>query len=710
MPTLTPSQASELQSAAGTDAVITTSTESCQDCTTQKEKSKTEQDLTITPQISPAADLTLRKAVVGSLHRHLQHWITSGADPIQTRWLTQGVRILFDSPPRKPIPRANRHPTTEQYEFIQKEIQTLSALGAVEPYAGLDAWCWPLMAVPKKGNRKWRLVVDMSQLTPFVHSPTFKLETLEDFLAGLRPGWNLWTADLRDGYFHVLMHPADRHLLGFRWGGKTFVYRTLPFGLRSSPYVFTKLMRLVMTHCRTRARAGLNYIDDFAFAAPKEETQVAFQQTLEEIRRFGAQIAPDKTAAPDTTATILGLVVDTLRNRVTLPEDKISAVITGIKSLLGTRTPTLRDMASLAGRLNFAARAVPILKAYAFGLHCRMKVQDWDRRVRMSDMLRQDLKYVKRHIRQWASKGAPIWNDELPVQVRSDASTSTGWGYVIRHGGHVVATGAGTWLTDQKCLHINVLELMVPLFAIRLHRIHLQHRNIEFRLDNVTAVACLRRAGGPSRPLNQLAREIRIAIHDIGATATFHHLRGVLNWDADALSRGRYIVQVTDADPDSWMLHPELFKGLDRLWGPHEVDWFACPRTAQVPTFWSRDWSDQTAGVNSLTADWGGVNGYANPPFGMIMKVLVHAEKTRARLTLIVPVWPARPWWPLLGRLAVDWREIPRSTTTFLAKGAPVPGKATTWRILAVRIQFGATKTREFYSSSTSPATLQGTK
>ncbi len=46
-------------------------------------------------------------------------------------------------------------------------------------------------------------------------------------------------ADVKKAYRNVPVHPDDRRLLGMEWRGTTFVDRTLPFGLRSAPLLFT---------------------------------------------------------------------------------------------------------------------------------------------------------------------------------------------------------------------------------------------------------------------------------------------------------------------------------------------------------------------------------------------------------------------------------------------------------------------------------------
>ena len=45
--------------------------------------------------------------------------------------------------------------------------------------------------------------------------------------------------DIKEAYRMVPVHPEDRLLLGMKWKGQTYVDKTLPFGLRSAPSIFT---------------------------------------------------------------------------------------------------------------------------------------------------------------------------------------------------------------------------------------------------------------------------------------------------------------------------------------------------------------------------------------------------------------------------------------------------------------------------------------
>ena len=45
---------------------------------------------------------------------------------------------------------------------------------------------------------------------------------------------------------HVPIHPSSRHLLCFAYKGRVYQYQVLPFGLKNSPWVFTRLVAVLL--------------------------------------------------------------------------------------------------------------------------------------------------------------------------------------------------------------------------------------------------------------------------------------------------------------------------------------------------------------------------------------------------------------------------------------------------------------------------------
>ena len=70
--------------------------------------------------------------------------------------------------------------------------------------------------------------------------------------------------DIAYAYRNIPVHPEDRHLLGMIWGDAFYMDTVLPFGLRSTPKIFSAISdtlewivkRVGITHC-------IHYLDDF---------------------------------------------------------------------------------------------------------------------------------------------------------------------------------------------------------------------------------------------------------------------------------------------------------------------------------------------------------------------------------------------------------------------------------------------------------------
>ena len=108
----------------------------------------------------------------------------------------------------------------------------------------------PMGLVSKGYNtRKWRLIVDLSCPPQFSINDgieedlcSLRYAFLDDALrliSHLGPGCQLVKLDLKDAYCVIPVHPDDQHLLAVSWNEEVYMDRSLPFGLRSAPKIFT---------------------------------------------------------------------------------------------------------------------------------------------------------------------------------------------------------------------------------------------------------------------------------------------------------------------------------------------------------------------------------------------------------------------------------------------------------------------------------------
>ena len=134
-------------------------------------------------------------------------------------------------------------------------------------------------------------------------------------------------------------------------------------------------------------------------------------------------------------------------------------------------------------------------------------------------------------------------------------------------------------------------------------------------------------------------------------TLTAQHLPGVLNTIADEESR----VMKDIAD---WMLNPAVIREIQKQFGPLEVDLFASRLSAQLPTYFSWRPDPEILATDAFTQDWTSLKGYANPPWGLLNRVLAQTRLQEANLILVAPVWKAQMWYPALLGMLMDYLAL----------------------------------------------------
>ena len=69
---------------------------------------------------------------------------------------------------------------------------------------------------------------------------------------------------------------------------------------------------------------------------------------------------------------------------------------------------------------------------------------------------------------------------------------------------------------------------------------------------------------------------------------------------------------------------------------------------AKLLRFYSRFWSEDCAGVDAFTLDWGNCNSYFLPPVSLISRVLKQMILCPAYGVIVLPLWRSANFWPLL--------------------------------------------------------------
>lgn len=606
-----------------------------------------------------------------NLSTHLSAWKDIGASETVLDWVEHGVPIPFTNEPPQ-IFRRNPACSETQRAFIDAELAALVKSGVLLATDSAPHCVSPIHCVPRKSGKKFRLIVDLREVNSCCKVDRFQNEDIKVVKQLIQPCDRLVTVDLKDCFYHVKVRPEHQTFLGICWRSMFYVFTSLPFGLSCSPYYCGKIIRPVIQHLRQLGLRVTVFVDDFLLMVHETQAQEHKHALLRCLQSVGWTINWEKShLVPELTKLYIGYILDTCGEFPTIRIPAIRQVKKTITRAIDRGSLTARHLARITGQCVSMVAAVVPGKLFLRNAY-RLLAQ----RTTWQDILHLDQGTVSDL--QWWLTAVDGWNchqirvQPVDIQIETDAS-SVAWGAVC--GQH---QAAGHWNARVSEESSNYRELLAILLAIQAFAPLLRGKHVQILTDNVTAAAYLNKLGGQSADLTQVAKAIWSEAYSLQAHLSGKHLAGVLNVDADRLSR-------LDG-PYDWTLNPRVFEYLDRVWGPHTIDRFAAFDNTQLPEYNSYYHDPATSGIDALAQqDWGAHHNWVNPPFRLIPRILQVIRQQGATATLIAPYWPAQPWFQTLVSMT---REPPIRLSNhrglFVKTGVcPEPCRNRRWKIFA---------------------------
>ena len=236
--------------------------------------------------------------------------------------LTYGFDIGYQGPHNNirstNLPSAYEHPQVID-TYIDGECSAGRMAGPFQDppfnpfhYSGLGA-------VPKQDGT-WRVITHLSapdgisvndHIDP--ESVTLSYTTIDDAVRlaqQLGRGTLMAKIDLKKAFRQCPVRQADWHLLGLHWRGQYYYDKCLPFGLRSSPYLFDTLATALEYIFRDQLNNTyiIHYLDDFLIAGPPHTTVCddTFKGVESLCKQLGVATKLEKRTPPTTSITFLG--------------------------------------------------------------------------------------------------------------------------------------------------------------------------------------------------------------------------------------------------------------------------------------------------------------------------------------------------------------------------------------------------------------------
>ena len=124
--------------------------------------------------------------------------------------------------------------------------------------------------------------------------------------------------DLKDAYLSIPITQSHRKYLKFAWQGTVYQYNVLPFGLATALRAFTKLMKPVLAHLRSKGVRLITYLDNLLIIGKdKREAKEACQNAKSLMESLGFVTNLEKSQAIATQKMeFLGFIIDSVANDI----------------------------------------------------------------------------------------------------------------------------------------------------------------------------------------------------------------------------------------------------------------------------------------------------------------------------------------------------------------------------------------------------------
>ena len=511
--------------------------------------------------------------------------------------MTEGLALQFHTlPPLSLSPPSHLLPALSQLPAIREFLPGLLSRRIIrEIFTPQPLHFSRLFVVPKKDGPN-RLIIDLSFLNTLLVIPSFKMERISEIASCItRPMWGC-TVDLQDAFYHVPMGWIYHIFLAFVVDGRTFVFQVLPFGLSVAPWAFSRITKPIKAHLHLLLYQFHTFLDDFLILASSLEAleaQKAYILSL--LQQLGLHIHYTKShLTPSQTIEYLGVVLHLDTLQLSLPDAKISKIMSSCKDAILQRTRSRRQLECLVGLLNFASYYVPLgrlrLRPIVRWMNSNSSAESRDTMIPLDSV-------VKNLLLKWTDEDllrspVPMSLPAPTLHLMTDASRS-GWGGVL-----IPHSTSGTWPDSYHSCSINWLELQAVFLSLLHFLPLLRGRCVQLLSDNTTVIACILHQGSlRSEPLMDLSTQILEFCWSHSICLVPKHLSGSLNVLADQSSR-------LDPVSTEWSLDRDTFKWACSLTSPPQVDLFATRENHLLPRYVSPCPDPAAVEVNALSIQW----------------------------------------------------------------------------------------------------------
>ena len=189
----------------------------------------------------------------------------------------------------------------------------------------------------EKKENKHRLILNQKELKKFVPHHHFKMDSLKSALNMTSKGCFMASIKLTDAYYSFTIENSLQNFFAFQFQGKFYKYACLPNALTSSPRIFTRIMKTVLSTLKKLGYNVMNYLDyTFICGDTFAECRDAVLATANLLLKLGFSIHPEiSQLIPVQKIEYLGFLIDSVKMKISLTkikQDKLKNLIGKVSS------------------------------------------------------------------------------------------------------------------------------------------------------------------------------------------------------------------------------------------------------------------------------------------------------------------------------------------------------------------------------------------
>ena len=436
-------------------------------------------------------------------------------------------------PDAKPIKQKGRPMNPKMEQELRAQIDVWLAEGVIEK--SQSPWSSPLVPVRKKDG-SLRYAVDYRVVNDNCIPDAYPLPRIGDTLDRLAEKGVFSTMDATSAYWCIPLHPDSREITAFSTPWGLFHWLVMPFGLMNAGSVYSRFIARVLEEGGTDPDKTSSYLDDAIIGTKDTREHIEeLRVVLEAHKRAGIKLNPSKTMLFEREVTYLG-------HQVT--KTGIKMVPEYIQRILDWPQPkTVKELKSLLGFLSY-------YRTYIVGFAEQAAVLNEQRNKKVlvwTPEMTESMETLKAAFKAGPMRAYPIFGegeDHQPFILTTDYSGQAISAVLSQKqpGGEKLIAACGRRTSAYEKNYPSYKgELCAIVFGVRKFEHLLKYSTFEVHTD-ASALRHLKTLKNPTGIMQRYLEEL--------STFSFRviHKAGVLNTNADGLSRSTHLPEPTEAE------------------------------------------------------------------------------------------------------------------------------------------------------------------